>query len=74
VELGLAARLLAENAAGMGYLLKDRITDLDEFAAAIRRLGAGGSALDPASPNCWAGAGTTMCSNTSLFASARCWP
>jgi DNA-binding NarL/FixJ family response regulator len=48
VELGLAARLLAENAAGMGYLLKDRITDLDEFAAAIRRVGAGGSALDPA--------------------------
>ncbi len=47
VELGLAARLLAENAAGLGYLLKDRITDLDEFAAAIRRVGAGGSALDP---------------------------
>ena len=41
-------RLLAENAAGLGYLLKDRITDLDEFAAAIRRVGAGGSALDPA--------------------------
>ena len=32
----------------MGYLLKDRITDLDEFAAAIRRVGSGGSALDPA--------------------------
>ena len=48
VELGLAARLLAENAAGLGYLLKDRITDLDEFSAAIRRVGAGGSALDPA--------------------------
>jgi DNA-binding NarL/FixJ family response regulator len=48
VELGLAARLLAENAAGLGYLLKDRITDLDEFAAAFRRVGAGGSALDPA--------------------------
>jgi len=48
VELGLAARLLAENAAGLGYLLKDRITDLDEFAAAIRRVGSGGSALDPA--------------------------
>ena len=32
---GLAARLLAENAAGLGYLLKDRITDLDEFAAAF---------------------------------------
>jgi DNA-binding NarL/FixJ family response regulator len=48
VELGLAARLLAENAAGMGYLLKDRITNLEEFAAAIRRVGDGGSALDPA--------------------------
>jgi DNA-binding NarL/FixJ family response regulator len=48
VELGLAARLLADNAAGLGYLLKDRITDLDEFAAAIRRVGAGGTALDPA--------------------------
>ena len=48
VELGLAARLLADNAAGLGYLLKDRITDLEEFAAAIRRVGAGGSALDPA--------------------------
>jgi DNA-binding NarL/FixJ family response regulator len=48
VELGLAARLLAENAAGMGYLLKDRVTDLDDFAAAIRRVGTGGSALDPA--------------------------
>jgi DNA-binding NarL/FixJ family response regulator len=48
IELGLAARLLAENAAGLGYLLKDRITDLGEFAAAVRRIGAGGSALDPA--------------------------
>jgi DNA-binding NarL/FixJ family response regulator len=48
VELGLACRLLAANAAGLGYLLKDRITDLNEFAAAIRRVGAGGSALDPA--------------------------
>jgi DNA-binding NarL/FixJ family response regulator len=47
VELGLAARLLAEDAAGLGYLLKDRITDLDEFAAAIRRVARGGSALDP---------------------------
>ena len=48
VELGLAARLLADNAAGLGYLLKDRITDLGEFAAAIRRVAEGGSALDPA--------------------------
>ena len=48
VELGLAARLLADNAAGLGYLLKDRITDLGVFAAAIRRVAEGGSALDPA--------------------------
>jgi DNA-binding NarL/FixJ family response regulator len=44
-ELGLTAPLLAKNAAGLGYLLKDRITDLSEFAAAIRRVGTGGSAL-----------------------------
>src|SRR5918912_3801166 len=31
----------------MGYLLKDRVSDLEEFAAAIRRVGEGGSAIDP---------------------------
>jgi DNA-binding NarL/FixJ family response regulator len=40
--------LLADNAEGVGYLLKDRISDLDDFAAAVRRVGEGGSALDPA--------------------------
>ena len=47
VELGLALKLLAESAEGVGYLLKDRISDVDEFIAAVRRVADGGSALDP---------------------------
>jgi DNA-binding NarL/FixJ family response regulator len=47
VELGLALKLLSDSADGAGYLLKDRITDVDEFVAAVRRVAAGGSALDP---------------------------
>jgi DNA-binding NarL/FixJ family response regulator len=48
VETTYAMELLAESAEGVGYLLKDRVGDVDEFAAAVRRVGAGGSALDPA--------------------------
>jgi DNA-binding NarL/FixJ family response regulator/class 3 adenylate cyclase len=48
VEPAYAMELLGENAEGVGYLLKDRVSDLDEFAAAVRRVGEGGSALDPA--------------------------
>jgi len=47
VEVGLALKLLAESAEGVGYLLKDRISDVKEFAAAVRRVADGGSALDP---------------------------
>ena len=47
VELGLALQLLADSAEGVGYLLKDRISDVDEFVAALRRVADGGSALDP---------------------------
>jgi DNA-binding NarL/FixJ family response regulator len=47
VEVGLALKLLADSAEGVGYLLKDRISDVKEFAAAVRRVGDGGSALDP---------------------------
>jgi DNA-binding NarL/FixJ family response regulator len=47
VELGLALTLLADSAEGVGYLLKDRISDVDEFVAALRRVAVGGSALDP---------------------------
>jgi DNA-binding NarL/FixJ family response regulator/class 3 adenylate cyclase len=48
VEPGYAMELLGENAEGVGYLLKDRVADVDEFTAAVRRVGEGGSALDPA--------------------------
>jgi DNA-binding NarL/FixJ family response regulator len=47
VEVGLAMKLLADSAEGVGYLLKDRISDVPEFLAAVRRVAAGGSALDP---------------------------
>jgi DNA-binding NarL/FixJ family response regulator len=48
VQPDYALELLAESAEGIGYLLKDRISDIDEFAAAVRRVAEGGSALDPA--------------------------
>ena len=48
VELGLAMKLLADSAEGVGYLLKDRIGDVHEFVGAVRRVAEGGSALDPA--------------------------
>ena len=47
VELGLAMKLLADSAEGVGYLLKDRVSNVKEFAAAVRRVGEGGSAIDP---------------------------
>jgi DNA-binding NarL/FixJ family response regulator/class 3 adenylate cyclase len=47
VEPTYAMELLAESAEGVGYLLKDRVSDIDEFAAAVRRVAEGGSALDP---------------------------
>jgi len=47
IELGLALKLITDSADGVGYLLKDRITDTDEFVAAVRRVADGGSALDP---------------------------
>jgi DNA-binding NarL/FixJ family response regulator len=47
VELGLAMKLLADSAEGVGYLLKDRISDVKEFIAAVRRVAGGGSAIDP---------------------------
>jgi DNA-binding NarL/FixJ family response regulator len=47
VELGLAMKLLADSAEGVGYLLKDRISDVEDFVSAVRRVADGGSALDP---------------------------
>jgi DNA-binding NarL/FixJ family response regulator len=42
-----AMELLAEGTEGVGYLLKDRIADIDDFAESVRRVAQGGSALDP---------------------------
>jgi DNA-binding NarL/FixJ family response regulator len=47
IETRYAARLLQGNAAGVGYLLKDRVADVAEFADALARVAAGGTALDP---------------------------
>ena len=47
VEVGVAMRILVENPARLGYLLKDRVTELDDFVATVRHVAAGGSALDP---------------------------
>jgi DNA-binding NarL/FixJ family response regulator len=42
-----ATDLLANDTTGLGYLLKDRIADVGDFLGAVRRVGAGGTALDP---------------------------
>jgi len=47
LELGLAMKLLEDSADGVGYLLKDRVSDVAEFVASVRRIGQGGSAIDP---------------------------
>jgi DNA-binding NarL/FixJ family response regulator len=47
VEHAYASELLADGRGGLGYLLKDRIMDVDDFVAAVRRVGDGGTALDP---------------------------
>jgi DNA-binding NarL/FixJ family response regulator len=47
-EAAFALRLLAEGADGTGYLLKDRVVDLEDFADAVRRVARGGTVVDPA--------------------------
>ena len=47
VEPAYAMELLSSSAESVGYLLKDRVADIDEFASAVRRVAEGGSALDP---------------------------
>jgi DNA-binding NarL/FixJ family response regulator len=47
VRPSYAFELLADDASGVGYLLKDRVSDLDELADAVKRVGEGGSVLDP---------------------------
>jgi DNA-binding NarL/FixJ family response regulator len=47
VEAGVATRVLAESPERLGYLLKQRVTDTADFTGTLRRVAAGGSALDP---------------------------
>jgi DNA-binding NarL/FixJ family response regulator len=47
VEVGVATQVLAEAPHRLGYLLKDRVTDAADFASSLRRVAAGGTALDP---------------------------
>jgi DNA-binding NarL/FixJ family response regulator len=47
IEPRYAMSLLSESAEGLGYLLKDRVVDLRDLESAVRRVAAGGSALDP---------------------------
>ncbi len=47
VEQTYAAELLADGTGGVGYLLKDRVSDVREFVEAVRRVATGGMALDP---------------------------
>jgi DNA-binding NarL/FixJ family response regulator len=47
IETGYAAELLADGAAGIGYLLKDRVADVSDFVEALVRVASGGTALDP---------------------------
>ena len=47
VEVSYADELLATGDGGVGYLLKDRVSDLDDFLAALASVAAGGTALDP---------------------------
>jgi DNA-binding NarL/FixJ family response regulator len=47
IEADYALELIGSDARGVGYLLKDRISDIEEFADAVRRVADGGSVLDP---------------------------
>jgi DNA-binding NarL/FixJ family response regulator len=47
VEERYASDLLGAGSQGVGYLLKDRVADVQEFLSAVRRVGAGGTAIDP---------------------------
>ena len=47
VDTTFALRLVADGSGGMGYLLKDRVDDLEDFSDAVRRIARGGSVIDP---------------------------
>lgn len=75
LELGLAMQLLSESAEGVGYLLKDRISDVDDFTGAVRRVveAAARPSIRRSSPPCCNGGAVTIRSRCSPRASARRW-
>jgi DNA-binding NarL/FixJ family response regulator len=56
IETRYTHQLLAGRAGGIGYLLKERVADVDEFTDALERVAAGGTALDPEVVRHWLGA------------------
>ena len=74
VEEDYAMDLLAGSAEGVGYVLKDRVADVDRFLDAVRRVADGGSALDPevVVADARRAAGPSTRSTSSPRASARC--
>ena len=73
VEPLYARDLLASGEGAVGYLLKDRVADVDEFVAAVRRVAAGGTVLDPeVVAGLVSGVGRASRSTGSPTASARC--
>lgn len=75
VDEASALELLSESSESVGYLLKDRVADVESFTDAVRRVADGGSALDPEVVGLLLGrhAARTR-SRCSARASARCWP
>ena len=66
-------KLLSDSAEGVGYLLKDRISEVKDFVAAVRRVGAGGSVIDPIIVSTLLpGGAATIHSPRSPHASVRC--
>jgi DNA-binding NarL/FixJ family response regulator len=74
VEPAYAMELLADDAEGVGYLLKDRVSDVDEFVAAVRRVAAAGPlSTRRSSRSSSAGGGARIRSRGSRRVSARSW-
>jgi DNA-binding NarL/FixJ family response regulator len=74
VAHGPALELIGDDAAGVGYLLKDRVADLDQFLQAVQRVAAGGSALDPEIITRLLAASVPPASTSSRRASSRSLP
>ena len=74
VEFGLAMKLLADSAEGVGYLLKDRVSDIPEFLGAVRRVArAGRPSTQRSCPPCCLVDAATIRSRHSLGGNEKYW-